>query len=632
MNPITMVAPNEPGSNTTQADGINLNDDTNGANGSNSAKHSDNLQISHANPTECLLASIVSGSVAEHTPAPASLQRKSRTRKTSLLNRKALIAEVKTDIRLRFKLTDATFELLPLAKTLAAVQILTKLANRTVKQAKQDESYNEQAGKEGKNLFSPLVVQAYAPKKTHLPLQIYNAEAYETVPELVHLTGSKQAGNVLLAICHFYNAAVTRAGLKLELAKLNPASSTRCAASLGSTNSKQDEIKKLRKRIKRLNAYVDNQFPDLITIFDLSLSQRDDPGTADLVNKDFFIYIVSKIGRHDTIKENGQSGRIDLNLLFDVVAQAKQDISSKTNNKEVTARASYLRNPSLNAVVTSFILAYMKMERNFFRERRVRARVILLQRICCLSLLVKFKVPGYSVEFGKKKPIASPGGSEDGNGNEASRFPPTSSNRVTAHAIGAGTGVPDQNESTRAPETSSGSATRQASNSAEVEWFRSLPKTRTAPRVKLTEFDDCIIGADQGFPIPLEKYCNTEEESHNAENEIKDANKTIFMQFQNEHPEFTVCFKFKKFVVPGPATNEAMRANDFENVPTVDFISKVDLLHVAREYLMHSLGCTTAAQSMSVHENAMYTIISFARSLLAVTKDYLDVKPEGSEL
>ena len=130
----------------------------------------------------------------------------------------------------------------------------------------------------------------------------------------------------------------------------------------------------------------------------------------------------------------------------------------------------------------------------------------------------------------------------------------------------------------------------------------------------------------------MEKYCDTEEESHNAENEIKDANKAIFMEFQSEHPEFTVCFKFKKFVVPGPATNEAMRTNDFEKVPTVDFISKVDLLHVAREYLMYSLGCTTAAQLMAVHENAMYTIISFARSLLAVTKDYLDVKPEGSEL
>ena len=164
----------------------------------------------------------------------------------------------------------------------------------------------------------------------------------------------------------------------MELAKLNPASSTRRAASSGSTDSKQDEIKKLRKRIKRLNAYVDNQFPDLITLFDLSISQRDDPGTADLVNKDVFIYIVGKIGRHATIKENGQSGRIDLNLLFDVVAQAKQEISSKTNNdKELTARPAYLRNPSLNAVVTSFLLAYMKMERNFFRGRRVRARAIL---------------------------------------------------------------------------------------------------------------------------------------------------------------------------------------------------------------------------------------------------------------
>ena len=35
---------------------------------------------------------------------------------------------------------------------------------------------------------------------------------------------------------------------------------------------------------------------------------------------------------------------------------------------------------------------------------------------------------------------------------------------------------------------------------------------------------------------------------------------------------------------------------------------------------------------MSVHENAIFTIISFAQSLLAVTKDYLEVTPEGSEL
>ena len=147
-----------------------------------------------------------------------------------------------------------------------------------------------------------------------------NAKAYETVPELVLLTGSKQAGNVLLAICHFYNAAVSRAGLKMKLAKLQSASSARGGAVSRSTNSNQAEITKLRKRIKRLRAYVDNQFPNLITLFDLSTSQRDDPGTAELVNKHFFIYTISKIGRHDMIKENGLSGRIDLNLLFDVFA------------------------------------------------------------------------------------------------------------------------------------------------------------------------------------------------------------------------------------------------------------------------------------------------------------------------
>ena len=159
-------------------------------------------------------------------------------------------------------------------------------------------------------MFSTLVVRAYAPQKTHLPPQVNNAKAYETVPELVHLTGSKQAGNVLLAICHFYNAAVTRAGLKMALAKLQSASSARGGAVSRSTNANQGEITKLRKRIKRLHAYVDNQFHNLITPFDLLTSLRDDPWTAELVNRDFLIYIISKIGRHGMIKENGLSGRI----------------------------------------------------------------------------------------------------------------------------------------------------------------------------------------------------------------------------------------------------------------------------------------------------------------------------------
>ena len=50
----------------------------------------------------------------------------------------------------------------------------------------------------------------------------------------------------------------------------------------------------------------------------------------------------------------------------------------------------------------------------------------------------------------------------------------------------------------------------------------------------------------------------------------------------------------------------------------------MDLLSVACDYLVDILGCTSWPQLLSVHENVLYTVISFARSLLAITRDYLE--------
>lgn len=67
INPTAAVAQNESGRNNTEADGKNLNNDNGG---NNSANRSDNLQISDIKPAQSLLDNIVSGSVAERTPAP----------------------------------------------------------------------------------------------------------------------------------------------------------------------------------------------------------------------------------------------------------------------------------------------------------------------------------------------------------------------------------------------------------------------------------------------------------------------------------------------------------------------------------------------------------------------------------
>ena len=68
-----------------------------------------------------------------------------------------------------------------------------------------------------------------------------------------------------------------------------------------------------------------------------------------------------------------------------------------------------------------------------------------------------------------------------------------------------------------------------------------------------------------------------------------------------------------------------MRLTYFAKIHTVAYSSKVDLLAVACEYLVELLGCTSWPQLLAVHENVLYTVISFARSLLATTRDY----PEG---
>ena len=202
-------------SNSTVA---NISSPSNHTSGDKSATQSDNQHIPHGNPTLALIDNITTSEVyaARQTYLPSDQQNTRRliSRKVSIATRAALTAEIKADIRVKFKLSEVTFEQLPLVKTLAAVQILTKLANRTVKFAKQDFVFNELTGVTGKLIFSPFVARANAPQKTQISPQLAYAQAYEAVPELVHLSCVKQGGNVLLAICHFYNAAVTRTVLK----------------------------------------------------------------------------------------------------------------------------------------------------------------------------------------------------------------------------------------------------------------------------------------------------------------------------------------------------------------------------------------------------------------------------------
>lgn len=109
-----MVASNELGSNTNAVNDTLLNMDNNGI---NSANKSDNLQTSHINPVQSLLDSISSLLVPDtswhqHHCSPEEIIVRGIK---SLVTKKALIAKMRTDIRLRFKLTDAKFEQLLLA-------------------------------------------------------------------------------------------------------------------------------------------------------------------------------------------------------------------------------------------------------------------------------------------------------------------------------------------------------------------------------------------------------------------------------------------------------------------------------------------------------------------------------------
>lgn len=566
--------------------------------GQQSGVLSDNQHIADPNPTQSLLDCLTSvGNAAAHrldqqsTPKPC---RRNFQQKPSNLTRIALAAQIKADIRLRFKLTDATFEQLPLSKTLAAVQILTKLATRTLKFGKQTAKQNELSDAQGKFVFSPFAVQAFAPQKTQLPHQVAHAASYEPVPELVNLSGLKQGGNILLAICHFYNVAVTRARMKKKIATI----SSGLSADLGGndfdgTSPQHVELFRQRKLLKRLHVYLDVQFPKLITLFDLTSKLRNETMIAEMVANDFFLYILSCIIKHDVIKEDDATGRIDLSCINDLVMQAKREISGAGTSGARSSRPAHLRNASLNAIVSCFIIAYVKMERNFFRECRVRARLILLRRVCCLALLVKFKLPGYSVEFTDETTVT--------------RTPTHDSGNHSPQSPADGTNAEDMD--------------------AEVEdhpaWFEEIPKTKSTDRVKLTGFNDCILGAEQGFPQPLPSYTEAHEKSFELPKSLRDSNRNVFKKYQAEHPEFTVTFKFVKFVVSAPNSNDVLRWNEFATAPTVRYTSEVDLLVVARDYLVQLLGCTSWPQLLAIHEKVMYSVITFARTLLAITRDYI---------
>ena len=172
-----------PASNSTVA---NISSPSNHTSGDKSATQSDNQHIPHGNPTHALIDNIASseGYAARQTVQQSAPQnaRRFHSRKASIAIRAALTAEIKAGIRAKFKLSEVTFEQLPLAKTLAAVQILTKLANRTVKFAKQDFVFNELAGVTGKLIFLPFVVHANAPQKTQIFRQLAYAQAFEAVP------------------------------------------------------------------------------------------------------------------------------------------------------------------------------------------------------------------------------------------------------------------------------------------------------------------------------------------------------------------------------------------------------------------------------------------------------------------
>ena len=131
-------------SNSTVAD---ITGPRNHTGGDKSATQGDNQHTPHVNPTLNPLDNIAAseGYEARQTILQSAPQntRRFHSRKVSITTLEALTAEIKAEIRVKFKLSDVTFEQIPLAKTLAVAQILKKLANRTVKLAKQDVDFNE---------------------------------------------------------------------------------------------------------------------------------------------------------------------------------------------------------------------------------------------------------------------------------------------------------------------------------------------------------------------------------------------------------------------------------------------------------------------------------------------------------
>lgn len=237
----------------------------------------------------------------------------------------------------------------------------------------------------------------------------------------------------------------------------------------------------------------------------VSSSQRNVTLTTNIFNNNFFSTISPRLGITTWWRKRDSLSEFiwDCSLTFSPTRRKKypgRRIKKRTQQRDL------LIYPRLNSVVISFIIANMKMERIFFREYRVRSRSVLLEKICCLSLLVKYKVFGYSVKFGKQNPVASYRGGEDVDCNEVSPSRATRG-RMKEKTSSEGNSVLEENELRKNSETASASKDGKASTNTDEEQFNSLPKTRKTSRMKFTGLYDSILGADKRFPLLLVSYC-----------------------------------------------------------------------------------------------------------------------------
>lgn len=588
-----MVNPHSSANGSTVADtGSALTAST--ATARNSENQSDNL-FGKDNAPHLNLPSPPTASNPPHAFAPTAdghdrptdiPLRVNNARKSSASSYKRAINTLKSEHRNRFKLIDTTFDKMPLAKTLLTVQILTKLGNRVLKHAKQDSAIQESARTAGKLVFSPFVVQAYAPQKSQIKPVLEDAADYEKIPELVDLLGAKQAGNLLLAGTYFYNTAITWKSLKMKLAAMDKREGPNISSSTPPSAPEAEEISTIRKLIKRLYAHLKSQFPILLTVFDKTSAEGESHMTSDTVNSHFLLFSIFNIAKHDIIKERNTSGRIDLVKLQDLVRQVRSELAS--NKKDMTsARARHLRNPGLNSVVHVFTSSYIQMERHWLREGRVNARRYILNKLICVVMLVKFKLPGCSAKFRER--------------------------------------VPTDIASHESPNSQAGEIDTLHN------WFEDVPKTELADRMKLQGFEDTLVGGDQGFPIPMLSFTELFDTQCRIPRRTSNKNKEIILQYRRAHPEFKVTFRFRKFVVAGPSAHDVFATTSFRDAATVPFSYTVNFLSIAQTYLSQLLGCQNTDELFALHTNAALVIVSFARTMLLVTKDYLGEHIAGGE-